>query len=635
MNCIAACASFTWARARFRCKNRLPKQRRKPTVNAAQGYVQNLNQAAIQTELANYQTRLKAYIDSTPTGVSSTVGDVIGKKIIPQQTHEMLAGSLPYTVVLAGNQAATIPTSQQHQFTYQLSTVDPYGYEGSSILAFTDKLSNLVGKRLTLSYIPATQLDANLIASYLPKPHADGSPILPSELPTALPGYLINLKAQINLDGIPVATSATALQMGTDLKSTGGFTRLDDLSQWDLTSEESNVVGQATAIGISAGGISAVQLSQLKDRLTATQTKLQAVQANPATATATLAGVTGEQISGDLLTATIWSWFAAAESHNRLSQNQANMIENQGLSYGLFHAIAQPVYSWGVIRAVKFPGVNMDIGHVRPIGWSKDNDRATWIAYNKLRGNHMSGLEHAVPERFFNDSTICNFQDAVTSNPTLQPCPQGISAVKAIGLAAAQGQKIYTITPEVFANNPNIVSANLAAHSYRTKQAILNALNSGMEVNTHEKPITQSGWTGSGYTFTDPQTGAGGYIIDGGSNGAFQTGAQLGIMVVLDLMLYAFTIPTGGSATALPAYIAVILAGEIARAEHQFSSNPDDLACFWGGFFFGLGGLLAAVGILTVGIAGAAAVGFLAWLLPGVFIPTNTALQCKAFPWQR
>ena len=99
--------------------------------------MQNLNQAAIQTELANYQTRLKAYIDSTPTGVSSTVGDVIGKKIIPQQAYELLAGTLPYTTVLEASQVAAIPASQQHQFTYQLSTVDPYGYEGSSILSYT------------------------------------------------------------------------------------------------------------------------------------------------------------------------------------------------------------------------------------------------------------------------------------------------------------------------------------------------------------------------------------------------------------------------------------------------------------------------------------------------------------------
>ena len=35
----------------------------------------------------------------------------------------------------------------------------------------------------------------------------------------------------------------------------------------------------------------------------------------------------------------------------------------------------------------------------------------------------------------------------------------------------------------------------------------------------HEAPITQDGWTGAGLTIIDPNTGAGGYLIEGGSNG--------------------------------------------------------------------------------------------------------------------
>ena len=367
--------------------------------------------------------------------------------------------------------------------------------------------------RLTLSYIPASQADADLIASYLPKPHADGSPILPSELPTSLPGYLINLKAQINLDGVAVATSSTALPMGTDLQSTGGFTKLSDPTQWDLTSEESNVVGQATAIGISAGGISAVQLTKLNERMVAAQTALQAGN------TAGFATLKGEQVSGDLLTATIWGFFSASEIHNSFSQNQANTIEYQGLSYGLFHAIAQPVYSWGVIRAVKFPGVNMDIGHIRMISGSKNNDPQKWVDYNRIRGQYLSSLEHAIPEKFFNYPGQCNSEGSSSFIAGLPDCPKGISAVRAISLAAVQGQKIYTITQEVYRNNPNIVNTNLSALSYSVKQGIQNALDAGNEVSTHERPIMQSGWTGAGYIFIDPETGAGGYIIDGGSNG--------------------------------------------------------------------------------------------------------------------
>jgi hypothetical protein len=52
--------------------------------------VQNLNQAAIQNQLNAYQARLQSYIDSTPSGATSTVGEVIGKQVIPQQTRSLL-----------------------------------------------------------------------------------------------------------------------------------------------------------------------------------------------------------------------------------------------------------------------------------------------------------------------------------------------------------------------------------------------------------------------------------------------------------------------------------------------------------------------------------------------------------------
>ncbi|GKT19736.1 hypothetical protein AVHY2522_23565 [Acidovorax sp. SUPP2522] len=59
-------------------------------------------------------------------------------------------------------------------------------------------------------------------------------------------------------------------------------------------------------------------MDSLKTRLENTKNQLQANH---------LQNLTGEQISGNLITAVIWSWFAAAESHSRLSQNQAGMVE--------------------------------------------------------------------------------------------------------------------------------------------------------------------------------------------------------------------------------------------------------------------------------------------------------------------
>ncbi|RYF02175.1 MAG: transglutaminase [Comamonadaceae bacterium] len=559
------------------------------TVNEAQGWVQNINQTAIQSQLDQYQNRLKTYIDTNKP--NATVGDVIGKKIVAQNVRSVLAGVTPLALVQAGQQTAAVPRSLQHQFTYTLS--DTWG---EPLLSYSAPTSQLVGKRLTLSYIPADQATTDLIASYLPKPHADGSPIQPSELPTSLPGYLIRLKPQITLDGQPVAQATTAITMGTNLQGQGGFTQLYDPTQWDVTPDESHVAGQATAIGISAGGISAAQLDTLKARLENTKTQLQAQNVQ---------NLTGEQISGDLLTAVIWSWFAAAESHNRLSQNQAGIVENPGLSYGLFHAVANPVYSWGVVRKVEFPGVNVDIGHMRNITWAKDNDSRKWVNYNRLRGQYMSALEHAVPERFFNDPAQCNLQGATAPTAGLPDCPQGISAVKALGIAAAQGQKIYTITQSVYANNPNIVNTALGAHSYDTRSRVQQSLDAGNEVTIHERPITESRWTGAGFTTIDPTTGAGAYTIDGGSNGAWLYLLMTFVFALLALSTLAMFGPFAILGYGWMLFASAVSAGKYLDAIGAEVNWP--AVSNWIGVFLAVVGLAALIPVLGVTILGSAA----------------------------
>ena len=47
------------------------------------------------------------------------------------------------------------------------------------------------------------------------------------------------------------------------------------------------------------------------------------------------------------------------------------------------------------------------------------------------------------------------------------------------------------------------------------------SLDAGYEVTIHQSPITESGWTGAGYTAIDPATGAGAYTIEGGGNGGW------------------------------------------------------------------------------------------------------------------
>ena len=128
------------------------------------------------TALADYQAQVKTYIDTAKPG--ATVGDVIGSKTIKPENHSILMGTLPYKTVVVGAKLAALPDSLRHKFDYKLYANAFDRAMDSPTLTLTDSLPRLAGKKITLSFAPATQADADLIASYLPKPHADGSPIL-------------------------------------------------------------------------------------------------------------------------------------------------------------------------------------------------------------------------------------------------------------------------------------------------------------------------------------------------------------------------------------------------------------------------------------------------------------------------
>lgn len=96
---------------------------------------------------------------------------------------------------------------------------------------------------------------------------------------------------------------------------------------------------------------------------------------------------------------------------------------------------------------------------------------------------------------------------------------QGISAVKALAIASAEGQRIWTITQDNL--NEALSSINLSAE---IETEIRNAILVGKVATAHEQPISFAGGTNTGYLLIDPLTGAGAYLIAGGqSGGVLQT----------------------------------------------------------------------------------------------------------------
>ena len=351
------------------------------------------------------------------------------------------------------------------------------------------------------------------------------------------------------------------MRAGSEPVAVGGFTRYGS-GQWDETQDQL-IVGQQTALGLSIQGISQGQLDTLKKRMEATKATLQRAQAAPESQRAgILQGITSDHLTGDLLTATIWGYFTSLQSHGVIAASQAQMFDAPALSYGLFHAQVRPNKLYGIVTTgVTFQGLNMDVGHLRHMRWVKDDNPASpinnkpeltqngksaaqnrWIAYNKMRGQYSSAMEHAVPEEFWVDKSTCRYtENGQVKNPNLQPCAEGISAVKAIAIAQSQGQKIYTITRD----NAATALAKLPVGGDAGAE-IRSAVNAGKEVTAHERQISAHGWTGYGYAIVDPDTGAGGYLIEGRGNGSFLDtwsnglGNAIGFALFLTALLGAF-----------------------------------------------------------------------------------------------
>jgi hypothetical protein len=344
----------------------------------------------------------------------------------------------------------------------------------------------------------------------LPQPHADGTPIQPSELSQSLPGYLIRLIPELGVEGQLVA-AGPAFTMGSELIQSASYFNAAT-GQWEGGEENRSIVGEYNATALNLQGVSQSQIAKLRTRLQATKARLDQFQLNTSDLTP-LQSLTKEDLSGDLLYSGILGYFNEIDANDTFSLRANGRIVAYRLpSYGRFFAMAQPHFFFGIVRTVNFPGLAMDVDFVRVQTEAKNEDKAVRLSFMREIGAAGSSAEHAVPEQFFRDPS------KPANDPTQQ---QAVSAVKALTIASSQGQRIYTLNSQ----NQTIHASTLASLgiSAEAKAEIANALAAGREVTVHQTNINSFGFSGAGYIIIDPETGAGAYKIEGGANGAIFT----------------------------------------------------------------------------------------------------------------
>lgn len=492
------------------------KAKQGTTVDEANGSVQNLNTANIETVTKAYQDKVASYLKQQhPT---ATVGNVLGTSKIKTYQSKMLSPVLPYQVVAVVRDYHTLPDTMRYYFHLNMyPSANELGMSntmGGTEHQFKIPSTRLQGKSLALSFRPTTEADAQAIANALPKPDANGN-IDPNKLPTSLSSS-IQLTGEITLDG-QVLKSLSSYKLGSELQAQMGF---QSPTGFRLANKDF-VAGEYHAIGYNMQGIGEAQMKRLKAKLETAKTKIESKDE------AQIKTLNGHNVTGVMLQAVVQSYFSLNESQDKIQGKQSGIISNSMMSFGTFATSVQSTYNWGVLRSGKLSGMIMDIDHIASTQVDVNNNNQNWLAFSLQQGSRQSLNENLVPEKFFNDPN------------STQKNVEGVSAVKALKIANSQGQKIYKIDQ----SNINSILPKIN-HDSQVITDIRNAVAAGKIVTTSEKNISFNGWNGSGYIITDPNTGSGAYMISGGLNGGFLVFFTIVILALV--LLPILTAMTGG-----------------------------------------------------------------------------------------
>ena len=546
------------------------------TVNEQEGWITGFDPTILQTAQTQAQTALEDHIN---TLTDPTVGDVIGGRKTIVEQYPVLAASLPNKIVVTGTRYDKLPNTLQQSVTYRFSNNSP---NNTGELAW----ATVNNEKVTLSFTPATADDEAALQSLLP----EGDITDLSQLPTSIPGYLINVvpelkvNGEIKLTGNPIKLGE-GLDFNTQIKQPGRSANIN--YTYNIPA------GSFVSVNTISGNVSANKLTKLQTQLTQTKTTL---ETNDPTQ---IQNLTREEILGDMFYTGTLSYFAQFIGSTQITALQANEQFYLHAGYGTFGYEPNVAYFFGIPRDLQAGGVTLDIPTLLVTANNAGNSEQE-RQFVIQAGVLLSTLEHATPEQMFNTDP---------SNP-----PNAFSAVKALQIASAEGQRIYQINQ---ANISTVMpSINLDTS---TEAEIVAAVNAGKEVIAHTDPISVPGYTGAGYIILDTITGEGAYRISGGANGSFldwwkENGLYVGLSVAL-LGFVTAVLVAAGTVIAASIIEAIVIMSVVVALINTVAIIDATMSCESEGLrAFGVAMEAVAVGISFAGPAGVAIATFLTTL---------------------
>jgi transglutaminase-like putative cysteine protease len=431
------------------------------TVNQQEGYITNVNASLIQNALNEYQSGLEAYIQQNIP--DPTLGKHFGVKEIAKQDIGILPATLPYKINIKGGKYSEIPEELRHKITFEI-----LNEFSDAILNYPDRLPALAGKRITLSYEPATTGDQQVINSY--------GGIYNT------PAYLINVRPIVKIDGVP--------------RISGGVIGFGRSHTFNILFGSPSFGNESVTNEFVAGGHHSIilDISSFLASSAVTQ-RLNNLRQIIAEGTQFF----DDNVIGEILNLNGLMYFSQLNFLNLLYSRPSKIAFLKHPSEAIVSLMVSAVYSWGLPFSVKASGMGIDVDRDIISPASLDGDPVKRTQFVLASGMRGSGLENVIFEQIYQ--------------------LEAISAVKALQIANERGIPIYSINE----GNLSYILGNLEL-SNEVKMDISNAVNTGKVVMVPKKNLQLKDWNGVGYIVIDPNTGAGAYMISGGLAGGATTG---------------------------------------------------------------------------------------------------------------
>lgn len=418
------------------------------------GYL--LTQSKLPPSLS-YLFALESYRSANYQG---GIQDMLYLKGIKEKEFGILLGSLPYKVVTAGIKFTSIDPAYRHSLSIVIR--DPATDEFTSV---SKDVCQLTGKKITVSYVPATDQDGAVMANY--------GGILKT------PGYLVKIKARVKVDD-SVILESPPVQMGDSLRLSVGFTTPGSFPD---SIESELALGIYHNIALSALNVPSKQAVGGLD------------SSNKLLGTFYDSINSADDEVGKVLHNIALQYFSHVNNASKLLERMMHIYNTRALNAGFVSVAAQYREFFG--RTVSPPiisGLIMDIPRYIQSPFSVAGDVEQEKAFTKIQGLNTSYFEHAIWESFSGIDSV--------------------STVKLLQLANEAGLPIYNI------NGANIDAVLPTLNqSQRVKDDIRNSVAAGQEVTIPKSYITRNEWTGTGYIVRNPNTGEGAYMISSGLYG--------------------------------------------------------------------------------------------------------------------